>query len=415
MQDRRAYSDETVGQLLAEHRKTGDARVRDRVVEQMRPLVVSIARKFAGREPQEDLESEGFVGLIRAVDRYTPERGTRFSTFATHLIAGQIRHYLRDKGHLIRQPAWLQELNSRVQKVTTELEQRLQREPTVEEIAAAANISEDGVEELIAARQMARIARMDAPSEGEDDDFLEVDPEKFRSRDYHTFELPLEDRIVLEGALGKLKELERNVLHSFYFQDCNQSEIARKLGISCNYAGYILRNGLKHMKERLPQERGTFPAREDSSGLDTVMDRGTGIYNRDYFDQRLNEEILRARRYGQSVSVCCLRLPADCPDSVMEAAAQALRNKTRKADVVGRTGDRELGVIFPNTGAVAAQVAIRLAEQLFPVVREPIHAASATFPEAGRTAMQLFAAAQDAALPSRRTAAISAPAIPAAP
>ena len=196
-----AYNDGEIARLLSEYRRTKDARFRDAVVEQMAPLVQHVARKFAGREPVEDLESEGYVGLIRAVDRFSPSRGARFSTFAMHLVAGQIRHYLRDRGHLIRQPAWLQELNTRVQKTAADLEQRLQRAPTVAELAEATNVSEEGIEELLAARQAATIVRMEAPTEDNEDGFLDVDPEKFRSRQYVTLELPIEDRIVLEDTL----------------------------------------------------------------------------------------------------------------------------------------------------------------------------------------------------------------------
>ena len=162
MSERHGYSDRKVAELLAEFRRTGNPRLRDDVVEHMWPLVQSIARKFAGREPQEDLESEGFVGLIRAVDRFVPERGTRFSTFAMHLVSGQIRHYLRDRGHLIRQPAWLQELNTRVQRASSELEQQLQRPPSVAELAAATNLTEEGIEELLSARQAAHIDPVEA-------------------------------------------------------------------------------------------------------------------------------------------------------------------------------------------------------------------------------------------------------------
>lgn len=390
---RQLYSDEKVAELLAEYHRTGEPRLRDAVVEHMRPLVQSIARKFAGRENLEDLESEGNLGLIRAVDRFTPGRGTRFSTFATHLIAGQIRHYLRDRGHMIRQPAWLQELNTRVQRTAAELEQRLQRVPTTAELAEATNLTEEGVEELLAARQAAQIVRMDT-ADNEDDDFLVVDPEKFKNRDYVTLQLPIEDRIVLENALEKLKELERKVLYQFFFQDQNQSEIARKLGISCNYTGYILRKGLKNMRERLPVDRSFDPQALDA-GDSTVMDPGTGLYNREHFENRLAEEVSRAQRSGNELSVCCLRLPRHLPESTVRAAAEVLRSRTRKADVVGRTGSHEFGVIFPNTGAVAARVAARLAEQLYPVVGQAVDAASATFPDAGRSSGELYAAAQD--------------------
>lgn len=394
------YSDAVVAELLREYRATGDSHLRDRVVEQMTPLVRSVAVKFAGREPVEDLESEGYVGLIRAVDRFSPERGNRFSTFAMHLIAGQMRHYLRDRGHLIRQPAWLQELNGKVSRITAELEQRLQRPPTVAEIAAEANISEEGVDELAAARQAAHVCRLDASADGDDDDYLDVDPEKFYSRDYHTFELPVEDRIVLEAAMERLKDLERKVLVYFFYQDCNQSEIARRLGISCNYAGYVLRNGLKHLKSRLPIEH-PLDRRQGGPGLPaSVVDAATGIYTAEHFDQRLVEEISRAQRYDRPVSVCCIRIPAACSPEMLEAAAQALRDAIRRVDVLGRTGSREFGIIFPNTGVVSVDVTTRLALRLHPVVRAPVHAGAVTFPEAGRSSREVYEAARQAAMAS---------------
>jgi RNA polymerase sigma-B factor len=411
MSVKQAYSDDHVAQLLARYHETKEPRTRDAIVEHMRPLVQHVARKFAGREPLEDLQSEGYVGLIRAVDRFTPGRGTRFSTFAMHLISGQIRHYLRDRGHLIRQPAWLQELDSRVQKAAAELEQRLQRQPTAAEIADAANISEEGVEELLQARQMARTVRMEAPSDQGDDDYLEVDPEKFKSRDYVTLQLPLEDRIVLESALDKLKELEKKVLYYFYYQDWNQSEIARKLGISCNYTGYVLRKGLKNMRERLPAEREAGMRELDDPDGESVMDAATGVYTREHFENRLSEEISRAQRYGQSVSVCCLRFPSDVSPKTMAEVAAALQQRTRKADIVARTGDAEFSIIFPSTGTIAEKVSIRLSEQLHSLVNGPIHTASATFPEAGKTAQQLLAAAREASLPGMPVAAGILPAV----
>jgi RNA polymerase sigma-B factor len=399
MNVKQAYSDEYVGQLLVRFHDKKEARIRDEIVEHMRPLVLHVARKFAGREPLEDLQSEGYVGLIRAVDRYVPGRGTRFSTFAMHLISGQIRHYMRDRGHLIRQPAWLQELDSRVQRAAADLEQRLQRQPTIAEIATETNLSEDGVEELMTARQAARIVRMEAPSDS-DDDYLEVDPEKFKSRDYVTLQLPLEDRIVLESALDKLKELERKVLYYFYFQDWNQSEIARKLGISCNYTGYVLRKGLKNMRERLPEDREAGRNELDSPHSSSVMDPLTGVYTREHFENRLAEEISRSQRHGQSVSVCCLRLPQHVGEKTLVEVAKALQTRIRKADVVARTGDFEFSIIFPNTGNVAEKVVMRLVEQLHPLVNDSIHAASATFPDAGKTSQQLLAAAREASLPA---------------
>lgn len=387
------YSDEKVAELLAEYQQTGNYRLRDAVVEHMRPLVQSVARKFAGREPVEDLESEGYVGLIRAVDRFSATRGTRFSTFATHLIAGQIRHYLRDRGHLIRQPAWLQELSTRVQRVSADLEQRLHRPPTAGEIAEAANLTEEAVEELLTARQAAQIVRMDL-ADSEEDDFLVVDQEKFRSRSYATLQLPLEDRIVLENALHKLKDLERRVLHAFFFQERNQSEIARSLGISCNYAGYVLRRGLKHMRERLPESASHGPLVDSLGEEESVLDTLPGVYRPAYWEQRLAEEVSRASGRRDRLAVCVLRFPRECPENLMYRAAEVLRLNTRKADVAGRLGPREIGLILPNTGVVAHRVAPRLAEALGAALGHLVESGCATFPEDGRTAADLLLAAR---------------------
>jgi RNA polymerase sigma-B factor len=392
------YSDARVAELLAEYQQTGNYRLRDAVVEHMRPLVQSVARKFAGKEPLEDLESEGYLGLIRAVDRFTAAKGARFSTFATHLIAGQIRHYLRDRGHLIRQPAWLQELSARVQRAAAELEQRLQRPPTSAELAEAANLTEEGIEELLAARQAAQIIRMET-ADSEDDDFLMVDPEKFRSRSYSTLQLPLEDRIVLEGALQKLKELERKVLHAFFFQDRNQSEIARSLGISCNYTGYVLRRGLKHMRERLPESAAHGPLIDSLGEGESVLDVLPGVYRYEYWEKRLNEEVTRASGQRDRMSVCVLRFSRDTPESLMFRAAEVLRLNTRRADVMGRLGPREIGIIFPSTGPVAHRVSARLAEQLGAALGHLVESSAATYPEDGRSPADLLLAARRPELP----------------
>ncbi len=376
------YSDARVIELLLQFRASGDTRLRDAIVEEVRPLVQSVARRFAGRELQEDLEGEGYMGLMRAIERFAPGRGARFSTFATHLIAGQIRHYLRDRGYLIRQPAWIQELNVRVDKASRELEQRLQRTPTAAEIAAATNLSEDGVEELLSARRTAQVVRMQSAIREEDDDFLEVDPDKFHSRDYHTFELPVEDRIFMETAFERLKELEQKVLDYFYYQDLNQSEIARTLGISCNYAGYVLRNGLKHLRERMPVEE---------SG---VTDPLTRQYRAEHFAQRVAEELTRAQGSCDSLSLCVFRFPLDVADREFAAAAAALRGRVRRADVVGRTGHRELSVLLPRTGEVAVTVAGRLLDLVRSTAGHLVEVGTATFPGSYRTGPMLFSAAR---------------------
>ncbi len=408
-----AYDDNKACRLLADYRRTGNSRLRDEAVEHMRPLVRSVARKFAGKEPLEDLESEGLIGLIRAVDRFSPEKGARFSTFAIHLIAGQIRHYLRDRGHLIRQPAWLQELNTRVQKLRRDHEQKLHREPTTEELAKAANITEEAVEELLAANLVAQTLRLSSPSDGDEDDFLDVDPEKFKSRSYQTLELPVEDRIVLENALEKLKELEKKAVYYFFYQDFNQSEIARALGISANYAGYVLRNGIKHMKERVPVENAWMRDRSPLAERESVVDGTTGVYKREHFEKRLNEEVRRAQCHGTELGLVLFSLPERCNEGDLHEAAVTLRARVRKADIVGRVGNRRLAVIFPRTGDATLQVGRRLAESLSPAIPGVIETTAATNPADARSGTELLEAVMDPRdvpmpiLPSREALALA--------
>jgi RNA polymerase sigma-B factor len=383
-----------VTDLVLQYQTTSDEALRSRVVELMRPLVVRVARRFAGRESVEDLESEGLLGLLQAIDRFQPGRGARFTTFAHHLVAGAIRHHLRDRGHLIRQPAWLQELDQRVRRTADALEQRLQRPPTVAELAQHANLTEEGVEELLAARKLSCTVCLEGGSSPEDEPILDVDPERIRSRAYVTLELPIEDRIVLENAVYRLKDLERKVVHYFFFQEFNQSEIARLLGISCNYAGYVLRKGLKSLRERLPEEA------ERAAGAGASPERlPSGVYGKQQFEQRLHEEVTRAQHYGEELSLCVFLLPQGASPAEVARTAALLRANTRKADVVGITGDRAIGAILPKTGRVAERVVGRLASQLEAGLSGSVYGTYASFPEEARSPRELIACVQSEVAP----------------
>src|SRR6266576_2157798 len=134
-QPRRRAEDEVL-RMLHEYRATRRPELRDRIVMQYTNLVESVARRFSGAaEPVEDLAQEGYIGLITAVDLYDPSKNVKFSTYATHFIIGQIKHYLRDRGKIIKEPAWLQELNQRISRAMESLAQKLSRPPTNLEIA----------------------------------------------------------------------------------------------------------------------------------------------------------------------------------------------------------------------------------------------------------------------------------------
>ena len=391
------YDDATVQSLATQFARRRDSELKEALVAQLSPLVRSIARKFAGSEPVEDLESEGFLGLLQAIEQYDPSRGAKFSTYATHLVGGHIRHYLRDRGHMIRQPAWVQELSQKLQRTVATLEQELHREPTSLEIAERMNLTEDAVDEILSHRSAAQVLRMDGAAGGDEDELGFVDMDKIKSLKYVTLELPVEDRIVLEETLSRLKDMERKVLYNFFFQEYNQSEIARSLGISCNYVGYLLRNGLKHLRERMQpgmdrEEALLVPSAE------SLLDAATGLYSRAYFEQRLREELSRSQRRQQSVGLCCFHLPERTPERAIRDVASVLRAELRRADIPARMESTELGVILVDTGAASRDVAHRLAHTIHKATHLEISAGAAFFPSSGQSPTELYNTARLAAV-----------------
>jgi RNA polymerase sigma-B factor len=236
--------------LFRQFAATGDRSVRDQIIAQHMYLIQTVARRFVGLgEFLEDLHQEGALGLINAVDLYDVSRGVQFSTYATHLIDGQIRHYLRDKGKLIRQPAWVQEMTTKIGKAAEALLQETGRPATTREIAERLGAPEAQVAEILRAQERTKVASLDAPRSADGE--LQgpfADPEKLPPLEGGPC-LAVEDRIFLEQAMDKLKTLERKVVYHFFYLDLNQTEIARRLGISVNYASYLLRGAVAKLKQ----------------------------------------------------------------------------------------------------------------------------------------------------------------------
>src|SRR5687768_2520609 len=146
-----------------------DDQVRAKLIEAHLGLAEYLARRFSNRgEPLDDLVQVASTGLIKAVDRFEPERGLEFSTYATHTIVGELKRHFRDKGWAVRVPRRMQELHLRLTTLVSTLNQELGRSPTIAEIAHAAGVSEEEVLEAMEAGQAYRFTSLDAPSPGED-------------------------------------------------------------------------------------------------------------------------------------------------------------------------------------------------------------------------------------------------------
>src|SRR5437773_2258982 len=127
--------------LVARYLQKPAPDLKDLIMVQYSSMVERIARRFAGIEPFEDLVQVGYIGLLNALTKFDPEAGVRFNTYSTYLVAGEMKHYLRDRAQTIRHPAWLQELRHKVNKAAQVLQQTLGRIPTEREIADEIDVS----------------------------------------------------------------------------------------------------------------------------------------------------------------------------------------------------------------------------------------------------------------------------------
>jgi RNA polymerase sigma-B factor len=226
-------------------------RARDELVTMHLPLVHFLARRFRDRgEPLDDLVQVGTIGLIKAVDRFDPERGVEFSTYATPTIVGEIKRHFRDKGWAIRVPRRLQELRMSIGAATAELSQRSGRAPTIGELAAHLGVSEDEVIEGLEGAQAYSTSSLDAPLGGDDDAPMLAD----RLGDIDPEIESIEYRESLKPLLAALPSRERRILALRFFHGMTQSQIAEEVGISQMHVSRLLAKSLSTLRAGLAEE-----------------------------------------------------------------------------------------------------------------------------------------------------------------
>ncbi|WP_239377267.1 RNA polymerase sigma factor SigF [Frankia sp. Cj5] len=248
----RARARELFAQLVAMPDRTPErAEIRDQLVRMHLPLVEYLARRFRNRgEPLDDLTQVATIGLIKSVDRFDPERGVEFSTYATPTIVGEIKRHFRDKGWAIRVPRRLQELKLSLTKATSELSQTLGRSPTVSEIAAHLQMTEEEVLEGLESANAYSAVSLDAPDSGDDEapavaDTLGVQDESLEGVEY---------RESLKPLLEKLPPREKRILLLRFFGNMTQSQIAAELGISQMHVSRLLARTLAQLRRGLLED-----------------------------------------------------------------------------------------------------------------------------------------------------------------
>jgi RNA polymerase sigma-B factor len=224
------------------------AGVRDRLVRMHLPLVEHLARRFRNRgEPLDDLTQVATIGLIKSVDRFDPQRGVEFSTYATPTIIGEIKRHFRDKGWAVRVPRRLQELRLSLTAATSELSQRNGRSPTVAELATHLGISDEEVLEGLESANAYSTLSLDVPESGDDEspavaDSLGSEDEALEGVEY---------RESLKPLLEQLPAREKRILLLRFFGNMTQSQIATELGISQMHVSRLLAKTLAQLREGL--------------------------------------------------------------------------------------------------------------------------------------------------------------------
>lgn len=231
-------------------------KITDDQITEYQPLVKSIAYKFKNSgEPLDDLEQVGYIGLINALNLYNQDRGVKFETYATWLISGEIRHYIRDKHQTIKIPRWMLELNKRINEFIISYKKENNRFPALSEMSEELNLTEEGIKEILKARDAVQIVSLDQEQRKySSDSYPNIG--KIRSKNYETFKLPIEDIITLKIAFSRLKKLQRKVIYYIFVKDLTQTKIARQLGLSQRQVSRIKKSALKDLKEKLKEDVG---------------------------------------------------------------------------------------------------------------------------------------------------------------
>jgi RNA polymerase sigma-B factor len=243
---------------FVEYRATRDRDLRNRLIEHHRGLAQQLARRFRGRgQSPEDLEQVAVLGLLKAVERFEPERGLAFTTFATPTIVGELKRHFRDATWSVRVPRRLQEQVLAVSNVVGPLGQGLGRPPTVAEVAAATGFSEESVLEAMEANRAYTAGSLDAPSSDRDEGDADL---ASRLGEEDAGHAEVEHRMLVESLLDELPERERTIVRLRFWEGWTQSQIADSIGISQMHVSRLLARTLDRLRARADAESGETPA-----------------------------------------------------------------------------------------------------------------------------------------------------------
>ena len=235
--------------LLERYHREGDRAAREALVQRFLPLARQLARRYQrGSEPLDDLIQVASLGLLKAIDRFDPERPSAFSSFAVPTILGELKRHFRDRGWSVRVPRDLQEMAVRVERVAEELSRSLGRAPTPDEIAEHVGAT---TEQVLDAREAAgayRAVSLDRPRDDDEDegmaDSMGIEDPGFRLA---------EAAATVERLMAVLNDREREVLRLRFEEDLTQSEIGARVGVSQMHVSRLIRQAVSRLREEVDE------------------------------------------------------------------------------------------------------------------------------------------------------------------
>jgi len=231
-------------ELFASYRNSRSINIRNAIVNKYLYLAEIISRKFINRGIEyEDIYQVASIALIKAVERFNPDKGVKFVSFATPTIIGEIKRYFRDKGSVIRIPRRIYEVYQKVNYAKEHLAQQLQRSPRVDEIAEYLNISEETVLEIIESWNAYNLQSFDQNVHSDDDTELY----ETIGEDDSAFE-KIENKDFLEKSLKRFNDTEKEFIKLRYFNNKTQKQIADRLGVSQMYVSRLERKVLEKFR-----------------------------------------------------------------------------------------------------------------------------------------------------------------------
>lgn len=238
-------------ELVRRFREDGDERAREELIRRYLPLASRLARRYRNSgEDMEDLYQVASLALVKAVDRFDPERGTEFASYAVPTILGEIKRHFRDHTWAVHVPRDLQERTAKVSRAIEELSKDLGRAPSVREIAVRLELEAEEIVEAMGAASAYDALSLDAEPGEESESTTLGDTIGAPELGYDLVEYGAS----IQGTLKEMPERDREVIHLRFVEDLTQTEIAERIGVSQMQVSRLIRRAVARLRESVQEE-----------------------------------------------------------------------------------------------------------------------------------------------------------------